>query len=87
MKSFEELAGDEADNLRGALDHLAEICSEQITEYLDSSAEGRKQRGKLRGELKDADEYIEQLEEEIADLRCSYKEALHQLSKLKRAAA
>jgi len=70
-----------------ALEHLAEICSEHITEGLERSAELRAQAGKLRGELKAADEYIEQLEEEIADLRCSYKEALHQLSKLQRAAA
>ena len=68
-----------------ALEHLAEICSEQMTEYLDSSAQGRKERGKLRGELKDADDYIEQLEEEIADLRCSYKEALRLLRDAKQA--
>lgn len=44
------------------------------------------QIGKLRGELKDADEYIERLEEEIADLRCSYKEALHKLWEAREAA-
>lgn len=70
-----------------ALEHLAEICSEQITEGLERSAELRAQAGKLRGELKDADEYTDRLEEEIADLRCSYKETLHQLSKLQKAAA